>query len=126
MSIPSNPIPEVSILTQKLQEIKESAIGFKYVTDALINRADKNESAINELRAVIARFENQNIRTDERIANIERYVDSMRNDIRSVRNAVVGSIIAATFIGIAGLAFAGLLVQKQPYQNGQPSTMKLK
>jgi len=74
------------------------------------------------LRAANNRFENNSIRIDERIANIERYIDAMRGDIRSVRNAVLGSVIAATLIGIAGLAIIGLSErgrQTQPTITGQ-------
>lgn len=119
-------MPEVTLLTQKLQEIKESAIGFKYVTDALIDRADKNEGAINELRSIVAKFENQNIRTDERIANIERYIDAMRGDIRSVRNAVLGSVIAATLLGIAGLAIIGFAERGRQLNHPPSSTIRSK
>lgn len=99
---------DVPSLTAKLELIKEATIGFKFVADDLQNRVEKLDLEIVVLRAAINRFENQSIRTDERIANIERYIDTMRGDIRSVRNAVLGSVIAATLIGIAGLAIIGL------------------
>jgi hypothetical protein len=99
---------EVTDLTAKLELIKEATIGFKFVAEDLQHRVEKLDIEQAVLRASINRFENQNIRTDERIANIERYIDAMRGDIRSVRNAVLGSVIAATLIGIAGLAIIGL------------------
>lgn len=109
--------PEERLLSAKLEANRESIIGIKHVTDTLLDRVDKADTELNNMRVTIGRFENNSIRIDERIANIERYIDAMRGDIRSVRNAVVGSIIAATFIGIAGLAVTGLSVQKHQHNN---------
>jgi RNA processing factor Prp31 len=113
--------PEESMLATKLESIKESIIGFKYVTDSLLDRADKTDLELANVRATLGRFESNGVRIDERMANIERYIDSMRNDIRSVRNAVIGSMIAATFIGIAGLAVTGLSLQKNQNINNLPA-----
>ena len=111
---------EVTDLTAKLELIKEATIGFKFVTEDLQHRVEKLDLEIAVLRAANNRFENNSIRIDERIANIERYIDAMRGDIRSVRNAVLGSVLAATLIGIAGLAIIGL--SERGRQTNPPST----
>lgn len=96
------------ILQQKLESIKELTIGFKFVTDSLLDRQDKTDLEMANLRTQVAKIDNNGIRIDERIANIERYIDAMRGDIRAVRNSVVGAIIVASVIGLTGLAITGL------------------
>jgi chromosome segregation ATPase len=91
-------------LTTKLEAIRDSIVGFKFVTDSLLDRADKSESESANLRAELADLRNNTIRTDERIATIQRYLDTMSGDIRAVRNSVVGAVIAAVIIGVAGVA----------------------
>jgi hypothetical protein len=117
---------EMTDLTAKLELIKEATIGFKFVADDLQNRVEKLDVELAVLRAAINRFENHSIRTDERIANIERYIDTMRGDIRSVRNAVLGSVIAATLIGIAGLAIIGLSERGRQTQPTTTEQIRLK
>jgi hypothetical protein len=109
--------PEENMLATKLESIRDAIVGFKYVTDGLVDRADKTDVELANVRTTIGRFENNGIRSDERIANIERYIDAMRGDIRSVRNAVIGAIISATLIGIAGLAITSVSLQKHQHNN---------
>lgn len=109
--------PEENMLATKLESIRDANVGFKYVMDSLLDRADKTDVELANVRASVGRFENNGIRSDERIANIERYIDAMRGDIRSVRNAVVGAIISATLIGITGLAITGVSLQKHQHNN---------
>ena len=119
-------VTDLTGLTAKLELIKEATIGFKFVAEDLQNRVEKLDIELAVLRAAINRFENQSIRTDERIANIERYIDTMRGDIRSVRNAVLGSVIAATLIGIAGLAIIGLSERGRQTQPTTTEQIRLK
>lgn len=102
-------------LQLKLESIRDSVIGFKYVTDSLVERNNETESDLRNLNDRVSRIDNNSIRTDERIANIERYIDAMRGDIRAVRNSVVGAIIGATIIGLTGLAVVGFSVKVQTY-----------
>lgn len=108
-------------LQLKLESIRDSVIGFKYVTDSLIERADKTELEVTNIRTSLGRFESNGVRIDERMANIERYIDSMRNDIRSVRNAVIGSMIAASLVGIAGLAITGISLRNDRQIHNTPA-----
>jgi hypothetical protein len=99
------------ILQSKLESIKESIIGFKFVTDSLLDRADKSDLEMANCRSQINKIDSNGIRIDERIANIERYIDAMRGDIRAVRNSVVGAIIVASIVGLSGLAITGLSIR---------------
>lgn len=86
----------------------DTEIDLKYLVLAMENKVaqlDKdmarNTQSVSELQATA-------IRTDERIVVIQKYLNDMSADIRTVRNSILGAIVAATLIGIVGLATAQL------------------
>lgn len=88
----------------KLETIKESIIGHKFVVDNLLDRSDKIEIEMRSYQSQLQELRNNTVRTDERIASIQRYLDGMSHDIRTVRNSVVGAVIVAIVIGVSGVA----------------------
>lgn len=98
-------------LQVRLESIRDSIVGFKFVTDLLLDRQDKTDLDMANIRTQITKIDNNGVRNDERMANIERYIESMRSDIRAVRNSVVGAIIVASIVGLAGLAITGLSIR---------------
>ena len=102
---------DVSTLTSdqvasKLEIIRDGIIGSKYITDSLLDRADKLENEIRTQQAQFQDLSRNTIRTDARIATIERYLDGMNSDIRTIRNSVVGAIVVAIVIGVASIALS--------------------
>lgn len=98
----------------KLESIKESIVYNKFVVDSLITRSASIEAELNTLQNNVAKLEHNSIRIDERMANIERFAETMRMDIRAIRNAVIGSVLAASILAIGGLAFAGIGNNNRP------------
>ena len=95
-------------IKSKLETIKESIIGHKFIVDSLLDRSDKLETELRNYQAQLQELRNNTVRTDERIATIQRYLDGMSTDIRAVRNTVVGAMIVATVVGVSGLALSAL------------------
>lgn len=100
------------ILAQKLESIRESIIGFKFVTEALEDRADKIESDLIECRSKVAELSNSGIRTSEQLGTINKSMDAMSNDIRAVRNSVLSAILVAVVIWISGTAFSTIYTNR--------------
>ena len=95
-----------------LQNIKEALIGSKFVTDMLLNRVDKNEDRITNCESGIAELRNNSNIADERITTIQRCLDNMSGDTRTIRNAVIGAIIASLIMGVTGLAISAFGTNK--------------
>jgi hypothetical protein len=91
-------------LTAKLEIIRDSIVGFKFATDALEIRANKIESDLAECRTRISDLSNTGIRVGEQLSVINKSMDAMSADIRSVRNSVLSAIIGATIIWLVGTA----------------------
>jgi hypothetical protein len=91
-------------LAIKLELIRDSIVGFKFATDALEIRANKMESDLAECRSRISDLSNTGIRVGEQLSVINKSMDVMSTDIRSVRNSVLSAIIGATFIWLVGTA----------------------
>jgi predicted nucleic acid-binding Zn-ribbon protein len=91
-------------LAIKLESIRDSIVGFKFATDALEIRANKMESDLAECRTRISDLSNTGIRVNEQLSVINKSMDTMSTDIRSVRNSVLSAIIGATIIWLIGTA----------------------
>lgn len=100
-----------SDIKDKLEIIRELSIGFKHSIDNLRDDSDKTGSRIGLVEAKQHELSVLFSRADGRIATIEKSLDSMASDTRSIKNSVVGAIIVAIMIGIAGLAIESI---KQP------------
>ena len=105
----------------KLETIKESIIGHKFIVDSLLDRSDKLETELRNYQAQLQELRNNTVRTDERIATIQRYLDGMSTDIRAVRNSVVGAMIIAVVIGISGVAVSTFSRTHTPTTSGYRS-----
>ena len=93
-------------LRQQLESIKESIVGFKYMVDNAQDRLDKLERELLNSQSTIHDLKANVVRTDERIATIQKYLDGISGDIRSVRNSIVAAIIGALIIGTTGVALS--------------------
>jgi hypothetical protein len=89
-------------LAAKLESIRDSIIGSKFVIDVLETRANKTELELAECRSRISDLSNTGIRVGEQLAVINKSMDMMSEDIRSVRNSVLSAIIGAMIIWVAG------------------------
>lgn len=99
-------------LALKLESIRDSIIGFKFATDALENRADKIELELADCRSRIAELSNTGILVGEQLRTFNKSMDAQSVDIRAVRNSVLGAILTATVIWIAGTAFSAIHVNR--------------
>jgi uncharacterized protein YoxC len=93
-------------LASKLETIRDSIIGFKFATDALEARANKIELDLADCRSRVSDLSNTGIRVGEQLSVINKSMDIMSNDIRSVRNSVLSAIIGAMIIWVTGTAIS--------------------
>lgn len=100
------------ILAQKLESIRDSIVEFKFVTEALEDRANKIESDLTECRSKVAELSNFGIRASEQLGTINKSMDAMSNDIRAVRNSVLSAILVAVIIWVSGTAFSTIYTNR--------------
>ena len=104
----------------KLELIKEAIIGNKCTIDNLDHRSQNMEGRLGLVETHMHELHSSTIRTDERIATVQRYLDAMSIDIRAVRNSVVGAIFTAIVIGTAGLAFSNFgRIDDRPFSRSE-------
>jgi hypothetical protein len=99
-------------LANKLESIRDSIIGFKFATDSLESRADKIELELADCRARIAELSTTGILVGEQLRTLNKAMEAQSVDIRAVRNSVLGAILTATIIWIAGTAFSAVYTNR--------------
>lgn len=93
-------------LASKLELIRDSITGFKFAIEAMEKRADKFERELADCRAKVIDLSDSDIRAGAQLAVIESSMSAMSHDIRSVRNSVLGAILAAVIVWISGTALS--------------------
>jgi hypothetical protein len=110
-------------LASKLELIKDSIVGFKFAIEAMEKRADKFERELAECRSKVIDLSDSDIRSGAQLAVIETSMSTMSHDLRSVRNSVLGAILAAVITWVGGTALSTVYHQPAPVtQNTGKST----
>lgn len=101
-------------LAAKLEVIRDSIVGFKFAADALEIRANKIELELADFRSRISELSNSEIRVGSQLANINKSMDAMSSDIRSVRNSILSAIMGALIIWVTGTAISTFDIASKP------------
>lgn len=99
---------ELQAIREIIEEFRVFAVRSGVSIETATTRINKLEEALNIQRAEIANMQTNYIRSDERLQSIQKSLDTMHNDFRTIRNSIVASIIAAALIGAGGLVIISL------------------
>jgi len=111
---------ELQAIREIIEEFRVFAVRSGVSIETATTRINKLEEALNIQRAEIANMQTNYIRSDERLQSIQKSLDTMHHDFRTIRNSIVASIIAAALIGAGGLVIVSL---KSPPPVVSPKTM---
>lgn len=94
-----------SLINASLQSTREAMVAAKIAIESATDRLNKVECDVNATKSSVHEIKANAIRTEERLAVIQKNQELQAADMRSIRNSVVASILAAGLISAAGIAF---------------------
>jgi chromosome segregation ATPase len=101
------------IIREGLSQAREALSEFRYAIKSVSESCDRNDKKLSNLDKEFDDLNDSNINIRGRLESLEESQKNMSADVRSIRNSIIGSLIVAVLIGMAGLAFTAIRTPQQ-------------